>query len=81
MADPRLSSAPPPPSDASGCLTALMIVAGLIMLLPGICSLIAIGADTNEILKDSDLLLLALLFLAIGAGGVALIWWAIRRQR
>jgi hypothetical protein len=54
-----------------GCLTALMILAGSVLLLPGICAL----------LKDPSAVLGELIFLAISAGGIALIWFALRRPR
>lgn len=30
----------PPPSQRSGCLTAFMVITGLVLLLPGLCSLV-----------------------------------------
>jgi drug/metabolite transporter (DMT)-like permease len=75
-------SAPPdptPPSGGSGCATALMIVVGIVMLLPGICAIILAGLDPHEMMVDPNVMLALLGMLAIGAGGVALIWWAVRR--
>jgi hypothetical protein len=55
----------PPSGNQSGCLNALMIVAGVILLLPGICSLFFIyGGMTSG---------LAALGLLVSAGGMALI--------
>lgn len=62
-------------------MTAISIAIGLVMLLPGICALIIIGADPKEVLRDSTTLSAMLSFLAIGVGGVVLIWWAVRRPR
>lgn len=79
-------SAPPdptPPSGGggSGCATALMIVGGIVMLLPGICAIILAGLDPHEMMVDPNVMLALLGMLAIGAGGVALIWWAVRRRK
>jgi hypothetical protein len=42
---------------------------------------ILVGLDPHEMLVDANLALLMLTMLAVGAGGVALIWWALRRGR
>jgi drug/metabolite transporter (DMT)-like permease len=54
---------------------------GAILLLPGLCALIMVGLDPHEMMVDSTWALLMLTLLAIGAGGIALIWWAFRRRR
>jgi hypothetical protein len=62
-------------------VTALLILIGIILLLPGLCSLIFSVA----ILRDSGSLLgggfgsLLIFCLFVGAGGVALIVFAVRR--
>jgi hypothetical protein len=71
----------PPPHQRNGCMTALAIAIGLVMLLPGVCALILAGFDPKEVLSNSSTLFAFLTFLAIGAGGIALIWWAVRQQR
>jgi drug/metabolite transporter (DMT)-like permease len=71
----------PPPHERNGCMTALAIGAGLVMLLPGLCALILAGIDPKEMARDANWALLLLTLMAIGAGGVALIWWAIKRPR
>jgi hypothetical protein len=48
-----------------------MILAGIILLLPAICAL----------QQDPAAVLGGLLMLAISAGGIALIWFAIRKPR
>jgi hypothetical protein len=64
---------PPPPAQRSGCATALMLLAGLIMLLPGLCAIIfGIGGLTNSSF-DPMLALLVLLGLFVGFLGVMLI--------
>jgi hypothetical protein len=81
-APPPLFTGPPaptPPRPRSGCMVALMIVAGVILLLPGICALVILGGDPMEAVRDLNSAMALLGFLAIAAGGVALIWWAIRR--
>ena len=71
---PRL----PPPEQPSGCLTALMNVIGLILLLPGACSLFFIFGGLVKNAEDVQFVAILLLF---GAVGVGLLWWAIRGQR
>ncbi len=51
------------------------------LLLPGLCALILVGIDPKEMMRDSNWALLMLVLLAIGAGGVALIWHTLKRQR
>ncbi|BAL73515.1 hypothetical protein [Bradyrhizobium cosmicum] len=70
------------PPQRSGCLTALMAISGVILLLPGLCALLFGGlsiSDRSQI--ASDIAPLIFLGLAVGAGGVGLIWAAIRRRR
>jgi hypothetical protein len=67
---------PLPPAQRSGCLTALMILIGAVLLLPGICALTFVSSG---MLADPTGLLILLVCLAIAAGGVALIWAALRR--
>jgi Na+/H+-dicarboxylate symporter len=61
-------------------VTAFLILVGVVLLLPGLCSLIFSVA----ILRDSGSLggvfgSLLIFFLFVGAGGVALIVFAVRR--
>jgi hypothetical protein len=63
-------------------VTALLILIGIILLLPGLCSLIfsvAIIADSGSIGSDPGILSLLLFCFLFGIGGVALIVFAIRR--
>jgi drug/metabolite transporter (DMT)-like permease len=80
MSDPRNVPLPPQP-PANGCLTAFLILVGIVLLLPGLCAIILLGIDMHEVLHDAGLTLLILFLLAVGAGGIALIWWAIQRPR
>ncbi|MBH5402855.1 hypothetical protein HZZ13_34420 [Bradyrhizobium sp. CNPSo 4010] len=74
---------PPAPGPArSGCLTALMVIAGIILLLPGVCALLFGGASViDEGKLDSDIAPLVFLGLVVGIGGVVLIWAAIKGRK
>ncbi len=80
MSDDRTRDPPPPlpPRQRDGCLAALMIVFGSVLLLPGMCALGFASSDPS-MLRDSSGLLLLFICLAIAAGGVALIWGGARR--
>jgi hypothetical protein len=72
---------PPPPSPPrNGCLVALMIGAGIVLLLPGLCALLMIGFDPAHTLSSREGVMTCLSFFAVSAGGIALIWIAIRRR-
>jgi hypothetical protein len=58
-----------------------MIGAGIVLLLPGVCAVLLIGLDPRRALSDPSTLSACLGFFAIAAGGVALIWVALRRPR
>ena len=75
------SPPPPPPTQRNGCLTALMILVGAILLLPGICGVIIAGLDPHELMVDPNTLLAVLGLIALGVGGIVLIWLAVRRPR
>jgi hypothetical protein len=61
-------------------VTALLILIGLILLLPGLCSLIfTVVLLSNPSGNDSGFLGLLVFCFLVGAGGVALIVFAIRR--
>ena len=74
-----MSDTPPPPPQLPpsarrhGCLTALMVVAGLLMLLPGLCAMffgveLFVGSNVN-----ATLVMLVLLGLFVGFLGIMLI--------
>jgi hypothetical protein len=71
------SDRPPyePPPEGAGCITVLMILAGFILLVPGLC-VAWIAFRQNTWGPPSGVILL---ILAIG-GGIALIWGAVRRD-
>jgi hypothetical protein len=77
------ASAPPPsPSPArNGCLTALMIGIGIVLLLPGVCAVLIVTFDPQHGLGDQTTLLACLGLFAVTGGGIALIWTAVRRRR
>lgn len=73
---------PQEPRQRSGCLTALMVISGIIMLLPGVCALLFGGISISESGQlASDVAPLVFLGLVVGAGGVALIWAAIKGRK
>ncbi|AWL92804.1 MULTISPECIES: hypothetical protein [Bradyrhizobium] len=82
-------SSPSPPAvppqnqqQRSGCLTALMAIAGIFMLLPGLCALLFGGMSVVEGGQiPSDIASLVFLGLVIGIGGVVLIWAAIMGRK
>jgi hypothetical protein len=67
----------PPPPQLGGCLKPFVIGVGIVLLLPGLCALALVGFDPRAVLTDSMLGVL-LLCLAIAAGGIALIWAAVK---
>ena len=79
-------SPPPPPQrprreQRSGCLTAIMIIVGLILLLPGLCAVIfAVGEFTGSSV-DPIVMFLVVIGLALAAIGVGMISSAIRGRR
>jgi hypothetical protein len=64
----------------NGFITALMILVGAILLLPGICGVIIVGLDPRKLI-DRDMQGVVLGLIALGGGGIALIWSAVRRPR
>jgi hypothetical protein len=70
---PSVPPGPLPPAQRSGCLTAFMLLAGLILLLPGLCAILfGVGALTDSSF-DPTLALLVLLGLFVGFLGIMLI--------
>ncbi|MDA9502218.1 hypothetical protein [Bradyrhizobium sp. CCBAU 11357] len=62
-----MSETPSPPPPRSGCATALMVIFGVILLLPGICALIFV-ADSSFHLDSRFVPPLVLALLAAFAG-------------
>lgn len=77
--EPSPQSVPPPrPQGIGGCLAAFLVLIGFVLLLPGICSLLFMGAGGLKI--GTDIAGLILLTFLIAAGGIALIVFAIRNH-
>jgi hypothetical protein len=72
---------PPPPAQRSGCLTAFMVVAGLILLLPGLCAAFFGANEFTSSGSEPVVTVLVAIGLALGAFGIWLIWRAIRGSR
>jgi hypothetical protein len=82
MSPPSAPSASPPPTNQrNGCLTAFLILVGLILLVPGVCGVILVGYDWKELANDQTALLLSVGMIAIGICGVVTIWLALRPRR
>ena len=82
MSEPPINPDPPMqplPDQRKGCLQVFAVLIGGAMLLPGICGIILAGLDPHEMAVDPIWMLAVLGLLAVGAGGVALIWWGARR--
>jgi uncharacterized membrane protein YjjB (DUF3815 family) len=79
-----MSQYPPPPSSGapSRALTIVAIVAGAILLLPGICAaafMAGFATDPGTLFVSPGLLILWFICFAISAGGIMLIRRAIKR--
>jgi hypothetical protein len=78
---PEPPTSPPQPSSPaqrSGCLTAFMILAGLILLLPGLCAVIFGIGEFSSSSTDPVVMTLVTVGLILGAVGIGMIWTAIR---
>ncbi|QOG15989.1 MULTISPECIES: hypothetical protein [Bradyrhizobium] len=81
-APPPIAPSQPSPERRHGCLTALMVISGVVLLLPGLCALVFGGGSVIDGGKiDSDIAPLVFLGLVVGIGGVALIWAAIKGRK
>jgi hypothetical protein len=58
-----------------------MIVVGAILLLPGICGVLIAGLDPHELMVDPNTLHGVMGLIALGIGGIVLIWLAVRRPK
>jgi uncharacterized membrane protein YraQ (UPF0718 family) len=89
-------SSPPPepvltPNAGAGCASVLMLIVGIILLLPGLCSLFFLVGEIAQLMKDGNLALfrdgpmltLWIIGVAISAVGIILIRsaWRARRAR
>lgn len=46
---PRPNAPPPPPPSQSGCVTALLVVLGLALLLPGLCTILVSNGQVEKL--------------------------------
>jgi hypothetical protein len=69
-----------PTSARSGCLTAFMILGGIVLLFPGLCAIFFVFLDWKGALSGSFLPVLAVC-LAIAFGGIMLIREGVRGPR
>ena len=75
---PLPPSSAPPRAQRDGCLTAFMVIVGVILLLPGLCALL-FGADA--LLESHPEPIIMLLGLLVGFAGIMLIRAAVRGRR
>jgi len=75
---PVLPPAAPRPPARSGCLTALMVIVGVIMLLPGVCAVFMVFAGVATSASDLQFAAGSVMVACIG---VAVIWAALRSRR
>jgi hypothetical protein len=73
-----MSDVPPPapPRQRSGCLTAFLVVSGLILLLPGLCTVILFNGHVGE----ADAIAITEITFTIGFVGLILILVAVVRR-
>lgn len=83
FSNPPSPSPTPPPPRRNGCLQAIAILAGIMLLLPGVCAIIfASFSPLTLTVSNLPSILQSIMFVLVnGAGGVALIWWATKRPR
>jgi hypothetical protein len=82
MSDPQEARPRGPTPGRNPWVTALLILVGIILLLPGLCSLlfsVVLIGDSDSLGRDPGILSLLIFCFLLGAGGVALIVFAIRR--
>jgi hypothetical protein len=83
LSEPQPTPAPGPSPNRNPWVTALLVLIGLILLLPGLCSVILtgilIGAGGPRG-NDLDFLPMLIGCFLLGVGGVVLIVFAIRRK-
>ena len=72
---------PPTSSFARGLGTVILLIAGIVLLLPGVCALGFIVSSSPEDFTDSTIVVLWVICFAIAFGGAALIWNAVKFWR
>jgi hypothetical protein len=68
---------PPPSRNLGGCLVAFLVVLGVVLTLPGVCTVVAMGLGGGSGVGWFGIMLLTFL---IAGGGVWLIAWAVRNR-
>ena len=81
MSDSNTPSKIQPPPQRDGCITALMVVVGVVLLLPGLCALLFGANSLLESHPDPTIMSLVLLGLLVGFVGIMLIRAAVRGRR
>lgn len=76
--DLPLSQPPQRPQGLGGCIVALLVVIGIVLLLPGLCSLIFVLAYQGE--GAGSVGLLWLITFVIAALGIMLMRYAIKNR-
>jgi hypothetical protein len=82
MSVPEVPAGPPPPGRSrplGGCAAAFIMLIGVVLLLPGVCSLwfiVSTGAQGWDVLVGS----LWIITLGIGAAGILLIRYVLRNR-
>jgi hypothetical protein len=72
---------PGPPAQRHGCATAVMVIFGIVLVLPGLCAILfGVGALADHSL-DPSLVVFIVIGVAVGFAGVMLIREAIRGPR
>jgi hypothetical protein len=69
---------PPTPRRRSGWLTALMVVAGVILLLPGLCAIIFTSIALSQPGSGASFIPYVSVGFVVGFFGVVMIWTAFR---
>lgn len=75
--EPSLPVPAPRPQGIGGCLATFLVLLGIVLLLPGVCSLVFMFAGVGA---DGGIAILWLISFVIGAGAIALISYAIRNR-
>jgi hypothetical protein len=80
--EPRIRSPerprdPPPSRNLGGCLVAFLVVVGVVLTLPGVCTVLAMGFGGGSGVGWFGIMLLTFL---IAGGGIWLIAWAVRNR-
>ena len=78
ISEPSRPVPPPRPQrPLGGCAATFLVLVGIVLLLPGVCSLVFMFAGVGA---DGGIAILWLISFAIGAGAIALISYAIRNR-